>query len=545
MTRHSYQTHSDRNMGRKKTSKICVVLITLLVTLSGAGAQHSQEPLFGIAIRNATLEQRLVRTRTEQEPVATSILNSDVRGQQTTTTETRLRILPNAGAIRFEVVSIGDVSSRTSGVNPQARIDSTGQHHFEITKPFWFNGTSFLTQPGYGTIRASQSPQCVVSAVGAALPFLRPLSDRLAWEQVTRQQGEIDHAVAEDVTRTVLPKVDRTVDDEFAQLGRQLMGLQLQVESALRTSKLSWVARSSETSFFIAAMPQIPGVAEGVAEDNLFNPPSLKVSQLANGEEVAFTISDSVATSLLEQYIPGGLVLSDTQVERASKVWNSAGDEKWTFASLTQLLQAIERNASAEPTAYSIQLTDVHPIAIRFDRGDVCLETSFQILPKDAAPSGWMKTTWRMRGRGVSDDQWAVGLHQVDVGDAENSIANADIHEPERLPSSLELRIPSDTTFEPNQSSEPVDSSSESGVDEVHVTTVESGTVWRSVVEDATQSLLKQIPVATLPKEVDSPISLPGSPRIHLIRIESAGGVLRAGFRLVDGVPKPYGQRQK
>lgn len=521
-------------MGGKKIIQVCSVSIMLL-SLPQAAAQRIEEPLFEIAIRNATLEQRLVRTRTEQEPVATRILNSDVRGQQTTTIETRLRILPDAGAIRFEVVSVGDVSSRTSGVNPQARIDSSGQHHFEITKPFWFNGTSFLTQPGYGTIRASQSPRCVVSAVGAALPFLRPLSDRLAWEQVTRQQGEIDQAVAEDVTRTVLSKVDRTVDDEFAQLGRQLMGLQLQFESALRTSKLSWVARSSETSFFIAAMPQIPGVAE----HDLFNPPSVKVSQLANGEEVAFTITDSVATSLLEQYIPGGLVLSDTQVERASKVWNSAGDEKWTFASLTQLFQAIERNASAEPDAYSIQLADVHPIAIRFDRGDVCLETSFQILPKDAAPSGWMKTTWRMRGRGVSADQWAVALHQVDVGDAENSIANADIHEPERLPSNLELRIPSDTTFEPNHSSEPVDSSSESGVDEVHVTTVESGTVWRSVVEDATQSLLKQIPVATLPKEVDSPISLPGSPRIHLIRIESASGVLRAAFRLVDGVPKP------
>lgn len=476
-----------------------------------------------------------MRTRTDEEPVATNILNSDVRGQQTTTTETRIRVLPDASAMRFEVVSVGDVRSRTTGVNPQARIDSTGQHHFEITKPFWFNGTSFLTQPGYGTIKASQAPQCVVSAVGTAMPLLRPLSDRVAWEQVKRQKPAIDHAVAEDVTRTVLPKFDRIVDEEFAQLGRQLTALQMQTQSALRTSQLSWVAGSSETASFIAALPQIPGVAE----NEPFNSLSVNVPQLEKGEEVAFSISDSVATALLEQYIPGGLVLSDQQVEKASKVWNSAGDEKWTFASLTQLFQEIERYSSAAPAEFSIQLADVKPMVIRFDRGDVCIETSFQILPKDAAPSGWIKTTWRMRGHGVSEDQWAVALHQIDVGDAENSLPIADVPRHEPQPSDFELRIPSDLTFEPNDSSEPVDPSRESGTDEVQLTTVESGTVWMSVVKDATQSLLKQLPAATLPKEFDAPISLPGSPRIRLVRIESAGGVLRAAFRMVDTVQQP------
>lgn len=522
-------------MGIPKIPRVCGVLIVLLLTLREAVAQGTEEPLFGIAIRNSTLEQRLVQTRTEQEPVATNILNSDVRGQQTTTTETRLRILPNEGGMRFDVVSVGDISSRTTGVNPQVRIDSTGQHHFEITKPFWFNGTTFLTQPSYGTIKASQAPQCVVSAVGAAMPLLRPMSDRLAWEQVTRRQDEIDHAVAEDVTRAVLPKIDRIVDEEFAQLGRELAGLQANIASTLRTSRLSWVARSSETSFFIAAIPQ----GHGVAENGLTDSQSVNVPQLANDEEVAFTITDSVATALLEQYVPGGLVLTDAQVEKASKVWNNAGDEKWTLASLKRLFQEIERNASAEPRAFSIQLADVQPIAIRFDRGDVCIETSFQILPKDAAPGGWMKTTWRVRGSGISNDQWAVALHRVDVGNAEDSLPIADVpvHDPQS--SSPELRIPLDMTFEPSDSSEPVGFAPESGTDEIQVTTVESGTAWMSVLKDATQSLLKQIPAATLPREIDAPISLPGSPRIRLVRIESAGGVLRAAFRLVDGVHQP------
>ncbi|MCA9013364.1 MAG: hypothetical protein KDB01_26625, partial [Planctomycetaceae bacterium] len=221
--------------------------MSTLLLLAPAFSQQTQHSLCSLTVRNSSLEQRLIRTRTEQEAVATNILNSDVKGQQTTTTETRVRILPDSAGVRFEVLSIGDVSSQTTGVNPQAMIDSTGRHHFEITKPFWFNGRTFLTQPGHGTIQASQAPQRVVSAVGATMPLLRPLSDRIAWDQVNRRQAEINQAVAADVTRTVLPKVDRIVDEEFAKLGQQITEMQLQVESLIGIP-VNWVARSSETS---------------------------------------------------------------------------------------------------------------------------------------------------------------------------------------------------------------------------------------------------------------------------------------------------------
>ncbi|MEI6539122.1 MAG: hypothetical protein WCO86_06295, partial [Planctomycetota bacterium] len=352
---------------------------------------------------------------------------------------------------------------------------------------------------------------------------------------VTRRQAEINQAVAEDVSRTVLPKIERIVDAEFAQLGRQLAVLREQVESTLGTSRLNWVARSAETASFIAAIPQ----RLDVAENRVPSSQAVNVPELANGEEVVFTISDSVATALLAQYIPSGLMLTDTQVEIASKAWNNTGDQKWTLASVRQLFQEIERHASAEPTAFSIQLANVEPIVVRFDRGDVCLETSFQIHPKGAAPSGWMKTTWRMRGRGVSQDQWAVALHQVDVGEVGDSIPISRDQRPEPQLFRPVLLNPSKTTFESHDSSSPLDFESESGKPEAQVTTVESGTGWMSIVKHATQSLLKQIPVATLQKEFDAPTSLPGSPRIRVVRVESAGGVLRAAFRLVDRDPQP------
>ena len=108
-----------------KLSNINSLLALLLVSLPQAAAQPEVEPLFGVSIRNAMMERRLVQTSTEEEPVVTNILNSDVQGQQSTTTETRIRILPDATRLRFDMISTGCVNSQTTGFNQQATIYST------------------------------------------------------------------------------------------------------------------------------------------------------------------------------------------------------------------------------------------------------------------------------------------------------------------------------------------------------------------------------------------------------------------------------------
>jgi len=516
----------------RKVSNISSLLALLLVSLPTAAAQSESEPLFGVSVRSAMLERRFVRIRTEEEPVVTNILNSEVQGQQTTTTETRIRILPDPAKLRFELISTGCVKSATTGFSRQALIDSTGLHQFEITKPFWFDGSRFLTQPGYGTIRASQAPQRVVSAVGANMPLLRPLSDRMAWEQVNRHQAEINQAVAKDVSRTVLPKLDRIIDNDFAQLGQQVTEIQSQIAAYLSAMPLSWTAQSTETSFSVAAVLQ---------GSDLRAPESLATTTdfptLAADEEITFSISESVTTALLERFVPAGLILSDTQIESAAKVWNQAGEDKWSLASLSQLYLQIQRNSDAEPKIFSIQLARVQPLVVRFDRGFVCIDTSFQIIPKAGAPSGWMKITWRLRGKGISDDQWAITLQHVDVSDLEESIPVGRI-EPSRLRvAQQELRIPVESTFVPEDDAigaAPEASKSESQPQH----TVESGTVWMTIVKNATQSILKQSPPVILAKEFETPEAMGGSAKLRMVRIEAVDGVLRAAFRTVD-VPVP------
>lgn len=513
--------------------KISSLLVLLLVSLPQAAARSEDEPLLAISIRNAMLERRFVRIRTEEEPVVTNILNSDVQGQQSTTTETRIRIFPDATRLRFDLISTGCVKSQTTGFNRQATIDSTGRHQFEITKPFWFDGSRFLTQPGHGTIRASQAPQRVVSAVGANMPLLRPLSDRMAWEQVHRRQAQINQAVAKDVSRTVLPKVDRIVDNEFAQLGQQLTQIQSQVESYLSAVPFTWTAQSTDTLFSVAAIPKVSDLraTESITSTTSFPP-------LADDEEITFSITESVTTALLERFVPAGLIVSDAQIESASKVWNQAGEDKWSFASLAQLYLQFQRDSSAEPKMFSIQLAKVQPLAVRFDRGFVCIDTSFQIVPKIGTPSGWMKITWRLRGKGISNDQWAVTLQHVDVSDLEESIPIGSIKRSQSRVAQQELRIPIESTFASDDdvnvsTPEPVKNESP------QQNTLESGTVWMTIVKNATQSILKQSPPMILPKEFDAPNEIAGSAKLRMVRIESVNGVLRAAFRTVDAPDIP------
>jgi len=516
-----------------KLSNISRLLALLLVSLPQAAAQTEDEPLLAVSIGNAMLERRFVRIRTEEEPVVTNILNSDVQGQQSTTTETRIRILPDATRLRFDLISTGCVKSQTTGFNRQATIDSTGQHTFEITKPFWFDGSRFLTQPGHGTIRASQAPQRVVSAVGANMPLLRPLSDRMAWEQVHRRQAQINQAVAKDVSRTVLPKVDRIVDNEFAKLGRQLTQLQSQVESYLSEIPFTWTARSTDTSFAVAAVPQVSDLQakESIAA-------AINLPPLAADEEITFSISESTTTALLERFVSAGAILTDTQIESATEVWNQAGEDKWSFASLAQLYLQIQQNSSAKPKMFSIQLAKVLPVAVRFDRGFVCIDTSFQIVPTVGTPSGWMKITWRLRGKGISNDEWAVTLQHIDVGDLEESIPVGTIKRSQSRVAQQELRIPVESTFVPDDDSiDATPAAEKNGSSEQN--TLESGTVWMTIVKNATQSILKQSPPVILPKEFDAPNELVGSARLRMVRIESVNGVFRAAFQTVDAVVIP------
>ena len=482
-------------------------------------------PLFGLSVRKSVLEQRFKRTRSEREGVSKSLMNSNVTGNQTTVTETRLRIIPDEKTLKFELLNSGDVTSQTTGFNPQATVDSVGKHHFEIIKPLWFDGSVFLTLPAHGTIQASQTPQRVTSAAGAAMPLLGPLSDRVAWNEVLRRTPQINQVVAEDVSRDVLPKIDRIVDSDFAEFQRQWKSIQGKMKTVFRETMLTWSARSTQES--VSIWTEVEHVQRRQAVSAVPN----EASAFRSDEAVVCFLSEDAVDALLKEYFPAGLKITDTQLQdiQLPAAMENPG-QPFSISQMVSLLAQLRRTSEAEAGLFTLEFAVEDPIKVRFVDGDVRITTTFQIHPKAGASSGWMSTSFNLRGKRFSDQQWMIAVRSVEVG--EEGLEASGIAAESVGPDEVPLRIPS-ATGEPVRDNPPAD--------DADVTTVQAGTAWIPIIRNAAQSLAEKLPPVKLPLEFEGSEIVPGSPRFRLGKIDSANGMLRVGLRIVNSEPAAAG----
>ena len=500
-----------------------LTVVMLCFATASAVAQQPSRPLVGISLRNAFLEGRFSRTRTEEEPVSKSLLGSNVTGTQSTVTETRLRIVPDSKSLKFELLNTGDVTSQTTGFNPQATVDSLGNHHFEVTKPLWFDGAVFLTLPAYGSVQAFQTPQRVFSTAGANMPLLSPLTNSIAWNQVRRRGPEINQVVAEDVSRDVLPKIDRIIDADIARLQRDWQTLQNSVDTAFNTRSLKWSARSGQRSIVVWAHETQD--APSLTDESLVVPavPREAVSR-SEDESAAFFVSEDAVAALVTQYFPRGLKLTDTQLQQLA---TAAGDIEQGDASLLTLQKILGRICRLEPAEsqlFTLEFSPDRPVEVRFADGDVRVSSTFQIHPRLGASSGWMTTTFNLRGKRLTSDTWTVAVRSVDVGEISED-APSSFTEAEAAPE-MPLIIPTKASGEDSGVTSPED-----------VTTVQAGTAWMPIVRNAAESLAEKIPPVKLPIQFDGSEFVPGAPEFRLGKIDSANGMLRVGLRAVEVLP--------
>jgi len=477
-------------------------------------ASDDDAMMFGMAVRTSALESRFCRERTEQEPVSTSLLNTNVTGTQSTVTKTRLRFVPDDQFLRFELLNSGDVTSMTTGVNRRAVIDSAGSHHFEVVKPLWFDGNTFTTSAAHGTISAMQTPQRVQSAVGMRMPALGQFGDRVAWNQIVRRQPQINMAVAEDVSKDVLPKIDRYVDRDFAHLGEQWKQVQLLTEAELRPSRLLWKARSTESHAAIWALEvnrlkvvepgEIPTACRRFTED----------------DDILVCVSERAVQQLIARYVPSGLKVTDKQLQAIQAFVQSSdnpadGFSTQTLTGLKKILSGSSADSSKPASLFSIELAATDAVRVRFIDGDVRVTVRFQVHSSLSASSGWMSTTLRLHGKRLSDDQWTIAVRGVDVAalSTESGAAAA--------PSSV-IEEPLLIPQEPGNSGEaPAD-----------ITKAQAGTAWVPIIRTAIEGMVGQVPQVRMPLQFDGVQELTGDSDLRLVRIEAQDGRLTIGLRM-------------
>jgi hypothetical protein len=514
-----------------------VLVLGVLLGWHSVGTTHpaaaADPPLLGMSVRTSTLEARFLRQRTEQEPVSARMLDSNVTGMQSTVTATRLRVIPDPTAIRFELINSGDVHSQTTGIHPQALIETTGNHHFEIIKPMWFDGERFLTNRSHGTIQAATTPNRVQSAAGARMPLLQPLGDRVAWNQVLRRQPLIDRAAAEQVSADVLPKVDRIIEENFQQAARDWDRSRRELNQVFG-QPLRWSASSTEQALMVTAAP----VATSTSSSQLVAGDIAKSLQLAEGDDVVLSLSESAVAAVIARHFPGGRRLTDARLQELQTLLQSAVEQPLNVGELLQSLEQMRQSEGTPATLFTVELAKPDPVAVRFVGGDVRVTVRFQVHPRLGASSGWMAANFHLHGQSISPEVWAVALSSADVGEAPDDSGRVGL--PQSVDRSRAVRSSKRPTDEAADGTPElvIPGTSLSGQapanDSNDVTTVQAGTAWNTIVSAAVQSLAGRMPPVKLPREMETAGLIPEGPRVRLRSIESDRGVLRCSLRLVD-----------
>lgn len=461
--------------------------------------QEPTSPAATLAIRSSILEQLLQDSRSEQRPVAKTLLSSAVTGCQTTLTKSSLHILPNTRPLQFEVHTQGSVRSRTIGVNPQAVVESLGSHRFEVIKPFWFDGRRFKTRQSHGTIEAFQTPQRVISAAGTRMPLLAPLTDQIAWNRIRQMQPGINQAVAADLSGDVFPNVDRRVENEFLRIEERwdqslrFLG-NLFPQDSLKLSALAL----ADTVVLTTESASDTGTASGkIARRS--DPATSDVPQLGtlttpssapgNSEDIVLTISDSALSKLVSSALPPGVRITDTSLQKMTELLPDilAGQPE-----AQSKLSALMDN-SVPATFFTLELPASEPLKCTCRDGDLQLHFRFRIQPLIGSDSGWMTAALAVRGKRLDAKHWTITVRDITVN------ASAE----QSLPASSETQ------------------------------SVAAGSVWPALVRTRLAALLEAAPEPSLPVHFALPLTASEPATLKLHQADARHGQLRISFGIM------------
>ena len=165
------------------------------------------------------LNRLISERRTESGGVVDYILGANVSGNQTTSTQVSIDLVPSASVAQFDLVANGAISSSTVGSTDQANIYTQGNHYFTAAKRILFNGDKFWTQPARINVSANNT------TVGAdtqysRVPLLGGIANGIAMRKAEEMRGESEAIAASRVQDNVLPKFNTEVDKEFGPNGK-------------------------------------------------------------------------------------------------------------------------------------------------------------------------------------------------------------------------------------------------------------------------------------------------------------------------------------
>ena len=196
-----------------------------------------------VSVSEAFLNRLIAREEVRPGEVQDNILGAKVTGRQTTTSRLKLDLLPSADQARIAFVLTGDVQTLTTGVTPQAMIDTAGQQQFVAVKDVFFDGSLFSTKHATVFVRARNQTLGATTPLSGSL--FGGLANRIAYNAAERRKPESEAIARDRVVEKVYPTFDGEIDKQLT-TANQL--LEQTVRKQLESAKLAPTSQSVSTT---------------------------------------------------------------------------------------------------------------------------------------------------------------------------------------------------------------------------------------------------------------------------------------------------------
>ncbi len=208
-------------MARKAYGQICDLAPDGGQRITDAMRTHYFNYNLKVVASEAFLSRMMAKVRTEEGPVRDYVLGADIYGEQTTKATVGIDLKPSDVGARFHVTLDGVTESDTQGVTEQATIYTSGYHSFLATKEVSFDGDKFKTHPATISVNPSNTTTGARTKV-SGIPIFGSFFDSYAVSEARRRRGQSEAIAVDRVSRKVIPKFNKAVDEEFGDANVQL-----------------------------------------------------------------------------------------------------------------------------------------------------------------------------------------------------------------------------------------------------------------------------------------------------------------------------------
>ena len=199
---------------------------------------------FGYNLRLVASEgfmKRIVNDRqTSASYINEPVSEAWVTGQSCTYTDVSVDLQPNPNVAQFNIVISGTVNATTTANAAQAVVYGGSNGHFTATKPVYFSGTAFQTDPA----RVSANASTYATDVDAKVFFLlRPIADIIATNEVAKRKPQSDATARQRIMDQASREVNTETDRRFADAT-----VKLEADTFGPLRELGWYPDSFQTS---------------------------------------------------------------------------------------------------------------------------------------------------------------------------------------------------------------------------------------------------------------------------------------------------------